>query len=200
MKGKLMIAGIAAVVLGLAAAACADVERAPVAPAADAAARQPAAPLFGKSPTKVRVNAIRWQKTLENDATASAVIGPEGGALVLPATGLRLVVPAGAVARPTRFAVTALAGTLAAYDFEPAGSVFPVALRVEQDLSFVDTKHGDPARALAGYFSSRADVDQVGASGQVAEVIPITWSHGALAFPVWHFSGYIMSWGFQDAE
>jgi hypothetical protein len=194
MKGKLMIAGIAAVALGLAAAACADVERAPVAPAAAAA------PLFRKSAARVRVSAIRWQRALDRDATASAVIGPEGGALVLPATGLRLVVPAGAVARPTRFAVTALAGKLAAYDFEPAGSVFPVALRVEQDLSFVDTKHGDPARALAGYFSSRADVDQVGASGQVAEVVPITWSSGALAFPVWHFSGYIMSWGFQDAE
>ncbi len=200
MKGKLMIAGIAAVALGLAAAACADVARAPVAPTAEAAARQPAAPLFGKSATKVRVSAIRWQKALKNDATASAVIGAEGGALVLPATGLRLVVPAGAVARPTRFAVTALAGKLAAYDFEPAGSVFPVALRVEQDLSFVDAKHGNPAQALAGYFSDRADVDQTSASGQVAEVVPITWSSGTLAFPVRHFSGYIMSWGFEDAQ
>jgi hypothetical protein len=199
MKRK-MIAGLAAAALALAAAACVDGESAPVAPGVEAQARRPGVALARKSATKVRVSAIRWRKALVGDVTSSAVIGPAGGVLTLPATGLRLVVPAGAVSRPTRFGVTALAGRLAAYDFEPAGSVFPVALRVEQDPSFVDAKHGDPARATAGYFPSRADVDQARATGDVAEVIPVTWSAEAIAFPVWHFSGYIMAWGLHDAE
>jgi hypothetical protein len=199
MKRK-TIAGLAAVALGLAAAACADAGRTPVAPDAAAWAQQTAMPLLRKSATKVRVSGIRWRKALERDESASAVIGPAGGVLALPTTGLRLVVPAGAVSQPTRFAATALAGKLAAYDFEPSGSVFPVALRVEQDLSFIDTKHGDPTRAAAGYFPNRVDLDQARATGDVVELIPVAWSTRTVTFPVWHFSGYIMSWGFQDSE
>jgi hypothetical protein len=196
-----MIAGLAVVALGLAAAACGDDARVPVAPHTESAALRPAAALTAsramKPVGKVRVDAMRWRTPLDSDLTASAVIGPMGGVLVLPATGLRLVVPAGAVSQPTRFGVTALAGKLAAYDFEPAGSVFPVALRIEQDPSFVDTRHGDVTRARAGYFPNRTDLDQVSATGDVAEVIPVTWSPAAIAFPVGHFSGYIMTWGLR---
>jgi hypothetical protein len=195
-----MIAGLASAMLGLAIAACTDSAHVPVAPTVADASPHPAVALTSKSATKTRVNAIRWREPLDGDLTASAVIGPAGGVLTLPATGLRLVVPPGAVDRPTRFGATALAGKLAAYDFEPAGSVFPIALRVEQDSSFLALKGGDPTRATAGYFANRSDVDQARGTSDVAELSPITWSARAIAFPVWHFSGYIMSWGRSASE
>jgi hypothetical protein len=195
-----IIAGLAAVALSVAAAACVDSGRTPVAPNDPVELRQPTGPQFGKWSQKVKVDGVRWQKRLDRDISASALIGPQGGVLTLPATGLRLVVPAGAVSKATRFAVTALSGKLVAYDFEPAGSVFPVALRVEQDPSFIDLKHTGSATAIAGYFPSRADLDQTNGTGDVAETIPVTQSSQYFTFPVWHFSGYIVSWGRDASE
>jgi hypothetical protein len=198
MKRTVMIAGFVAVALAVGATACADIERAPSAP--EIADNVHQAPLsLAKNPSKkVKVNGVEWRTTLKSDVSASALIGSAGGVLTLPVTGLRLVVPAGAVSRPTQFGVTAIAGKLVAYDFEPAGSTFPVALRVEQDLAFVDMKHLTQTGALAGYFPGRADLDQTRATASVAEVIPVTWSPTTLSFPVSHFSGYIVSWGRGD--
>jgi len=195
-----MMAGLVAVALGITAVACTDGRQSPVAPREGIAAPQMTAALAKQSKGKVKVNGIEWRKKLERDMGASALIGPAGGVLSLPATGLRLVVPAGAVSRPTQFGVTALEGKLVAYDFEPAGSVFPVALRVEQDPSFIDTKHVNSSSMLAGYFPSRTDLDQAGATGNVAELIPTTRSSGSIVFSIWHFSGYMMSWGLADSD
>jgi hypothetical protein len=190
-----VIARVAAVALGLTAMACSDdAVRAPTAPSQEVPALAKAAH------RKVRVNGVRWRKQLKSDASASALIGAEGGVLVLPATGLRLVVPPGAVPHPTRFDVTALAGKLVAYDFKPAGSAFPVPLRVEQDPAFLGAKHRNAARVVAAYFPSRADLDQTRATGDVAELIPTTRSSRAVTFLVWHFSGYMMSWGLADSD
>lgn len=193
MKRNTM-AGFGAVALAAAAMACADGGRAPVAPDGPVA-RPPAAALEKRSARQVKVDGLRWRHQLKEDLSASAVIGPAGGVLALPATGVRLVVPPGAVARPTTFGVTALAGKLVAYDFEPAGSTFPVALRVEQDAAFIDTKRAPTTAVIAGYFPSRANLDQALGTGSVTEVIATSWSSSTLTFPVWHFSGYIISWG-----
>lgn len=195
-----MIAGFVAVALAVGAAACADIDRAPSAPEIASSAHQASISLAKQPGKKVKVNGVEWRKSLKSDVSASALIGSEGGVLTLPATGLRLVVPAGAVSGPTQFRATAIAGKLVAYDFEPAGSTFPVALRVEQDLAFVDTKHLTLTGALAGYFPARADLDQARVTASVAEVIPVTWSPTTLSFPVSHFSGYIVSWGRSGGE
>src|SRR5947209_8334288 len=71
---------------------------------------------------------------LATDITAGATIGSAGGTITVPGTGLTLVVPRGAVSVPTAFLVTAKAGKLVAYDFEPHGTRFPVALQFQQDL------------------------------------------------------------------
>lgn len=200
MKRTVMIAGLVAVALAAGVTACADIERAPIAPEIASSAHQAPISLAKQPGKRVKVNGVEWRTTLKRDVSASALIGSAGGVLTLPATGLRLVVPAGAVSGPTQFRVTAIGGKLVAYDFEPAGSTFPVALRVEQDLAFVDMKHLTRTGALAGYFPARADLDQARVTASVAEVIPITWSPTSLSFPVSHFSGYIVSWGRNGEE
>jgi hypothetical protein len=200
MSSKRLTTALIALTLGAIAACGPDSTRAPVAPM-DAGVQPASAPSMVRSTkAKGKLNGLQWQKALKADVSASAVIGPEGGVLALPATGLRLVVPAGAVSRPTSFRATALAGRLVAYDFEPAGSTFPVPLRVEQDLSFLDLRHTDASALVAGYFPSRADLDQQLLTGRVAEVISTAPSTSAVTFPVWHFSGYVVGWGLTSDE
>jgi hypothetical protein len=198
MMKRTMIRVLLAVAIGVTASACADDARAPFGLREAPTAQQTSATLARTSGAKAKLAGMQWRKQLKRDVHASALIGPAGGVLVLPATGLRLVVPAGAVSRPTLFGATALEGKVVAYDFEPAGSVFPVALRVEQDPAFINMKHNDASRMRAGYFPSRSDLDQSRATGDVAELISTSWSAGAVSFSVWHFSGYMMSWGFAD--
>src|SRR5690242_15840907 len=91
-----------AVALGLAfvAAACSDAARSPLAPRdlalSDVAATKSAAA------TKTKVSGLEWQSKLKADVSAGALIGPEGGSFHLAATGLTVVVPAGAVSTPTQ--------------------------------------------------------------------------------------------------
>ena len=198
MSSSRFTKGLIALALGVIAACGPESPRTPVAPI-DASTPAVSAPSMSRSTkAKGKLNGLQWQKALKADVSASAVIGPEGGVLALPATGLRLVVPAGAVSRPTPFRATAVAGRLVAYDFEPAGSTFPVPLRVEQDLSFLDLKHVDTSALTAGYFPTRAELDQQLLTGHVAEVISTAPSTSALTFPVWHFSGYLIGWGFTS--
>src|SRR3954468_1149168 len=51
--------------------------------------------------------------------TASAVIGPKGGHILIEDAGLRLDFPRGAVSVATRITVTALRGRNVAYHFQP---------------------------------------------------------------------------------
>ena len=54
---------------------------------------------------------------LEQELSASAVIGPEGGTLQLPEAGLRVTVPKNAVGTDVTFTVKALPGAMLAYEF-----------------------------------------------------------------------------------
>ena len=199
MRSRKLTTGLLALTFGLLAACGEDAPQIPVAP--NATARQAAtAPVMSRATAKKgKLNGLERQKALKEDVSASAVIGAEGGVLTLPATGLRLVVPAGAVSRPTPFRATAIAGRLVAYDFEPAGSTFPVPLRVEQDLSFLK-RRADASPVVAGYFPSRTDLDQDLLAGRVAEVISTSPSATTVSFPVWHFSGYVVGWGFRGDD
>jgi hypothetical protein len=188
----------------LAVAACADTAPSPLAP--DAAAPQPAAPsallggLLGGSAQQVV--GTEWQTPLAQNLTATASIGALGGVIELPATGLRVIVPPGAVLRQTQFGVTALAGKIVAYDFQPAGTRFIVPLIVTQSAAKVRTTA--PSSLLTvlrpGYFQSATDLDQSSGTVRVAELLPPISLNllGNLTFTVSHFSGYIVCWGRSD--
>ena len=197
MKNKLVPTLLAALVATVA-VACAD------GPSAPLTSREPSSPslLVGTTATTTTqtVDAVLWKSARTKPASATALIGPEGGELVLNATGLRLIVPAGAVKAPTQFSVAARIGQVVAYDFQPEGTHFAVPLRFEQDqkqLARPQTAPGQNPVLRLGYVRGASDIDETHGRAQVAEQNDMLPSQNATsyAFPVHHFSGYIVSWG-----
>lgn len=128
-----------------------------------------------------------------SDLYVTKVIGPLGGTIALPSAGLTVTVPPRAVAENTTFQVHALPGTAIAYEFEPHGTKFPVPLIVRQSLQGTTSPLALPS-FVAGYF---ADKSQIVSStlANVTEEIPVIGGMGFVSFPVWHFSGYLVSSG-----
>jgi hypothetical protein len=188
---------LATVAIGVAAAACTDSPQTPVTPSPSA---KPSADLITGT-VKSLVTGVQWKQPLTADVSASAVVGPGGGWVELPQVGAHLYVPAGAVAAPTTFTITALAGSLVAYEFQPAGSRFTRPLRLVQDQSYLTSTGAPPGVSLLltklGYFSSPADLDQAHGSAAVSELQTtlVISTPRQLIFPIWHFSGYIVCWG-----
>jgi hypothetical protein len=113
---------------------CSDL---PTAPQTDAVA--PSNSLLGnlaggltKTPDHVAV--LKRTVPLAQDEVASEVVGRLGGVIRLPRAGMTVLVPFGAVDRPMRITVTAPAGDLVGYQFEPHGLRFQRPLTVTQDL------------------------------------------------------------------
>lgn len=146
--------------------------------------------------TLVSKDALTRKTALTQDVTVSAVIGRSGGRLRIPAAGFELIVPKDAVTSPTVFTVTAVRGTLVAYEFGPHGLKFRVPLEARQDLSGTNWRPLNLKPLIAGYFLERADLDEANATALVSEVIE------GLTLPLdkqfnWqieHFSGYVVAW------
>ena len=155
-----------------------------------------------RTPAKVIV--MNRHGSLGGDLTASAVIGPKGGELRLQSAGLRLIVPKGAVSVPTTFSVTAVAGSMVAYEFQPHGATFAVPLIIQQTIFNSGPESADPNlyNFEAGHFASRADLDQTAEIGTVDEMLPtrLEKGKGKLTFSVTHFSGYLLASGRKGAE
>jgi hypothetical protein len=102
------------------------------------------------------------------------------------------------VSAPTTFTITAKPGRAAAYDFQPAGSVFRIPVVLFQDKTFLDgtLPTGANSSALA-YFGSDADVNPDNATATASQTrFPLYFSTPQyVAFPIWHFSGYIVASG-----
>jgi hypothetical protein len=138
---------------------------------------------------------VLGRTTPVSDIIVSKVIGPSGGTITIPAAGLTLTVPALAVSVNTTFQVHALPGTVVAYEFEPHGMKFKVALTVTQALA--GTSNPSASGTLnAGYFSDKSKIDFKTKSAAVDEVLPTTkGTNGSITFQVKHFSGYLVSSG-----
>jgi hypothetical protein len=196
MKHKLATTLLATLVATVA-VACADGPSAPLTSRASAA---PSLAVGTTATTKVKVKGVQWKRPLTRSYSATALIGPEGGVLELPETGLRLTVPAGAVSRPIQFQAVAQQGRQVAYHFYPSGTRFAVPLRLEQAQSQIERPAGAPGQQpelQLGYFAGDADLDDATGTAAVTElnVMLETNSSSAIAFPVYHFSGYLVSWG-----
>jgi len=196
-----LFAAVTAVLLGTSLVGCADTSTSPLAPREPSA--QPSALLglnLGGS-TSQQVYGALWKTPLTSNLTATKSIGPLGGTLDLPATGLHVVVPPGAVLKQTTFGVTALAGRMVAYDFQPSGTHFLVPLVVTQSSAPVNM--ASPLLGLKimrpGYFQSATDLNQSAGTATVTELLPqITIDLlGNMVYVVPHFSGYIVSWSMQ---
>src|SRR5688572_17253888 len=144
----------------------------------------------------VQKNVLERTTALTRDITVSAVIGEKGGTLSIPAAGFTVTIPAGAVNAPTNFSVTALKGTLVAYEFGPHGIKFARSLYATQDLNV--TKWGllSLRPLVAGYFADRSALDPKNATALVSEVISgvIAPQSQQFTFKIDHFSGYVVAW------
>ncbi|HYH83753.1 MAG TPA: hypothetical protein VEX86_28435, partial [Longimicrobium sp.] len=132
---------------------------------------------------------------LGQNQSASATIGTAGGSIRIPAAGVTVTFPSGAVAAPTAIRVTALAGSNVAYQFEPHGLVFKKPVVIAQDLGLTQlVQNLLLAPTLQGaYFADNAQL----APGAVVaqEEIPATVEllRLRMTFPIRHFSGYAVT-------
>ena len=135
---------------------------------------------------------------LANDITVQATIGSAGGTISVPGTGFVLTVPRNAVTAPTAFSVTAKAGSIVAYEFEPHGKSFPVALGFDQSLN--GTNYGllsILSKVQLGYFANASQLDEKNGVAWVTELLPAILNllsrnvHASIS----HFSGYMVSSG-----
>lgn len=179
----------AATILGVAAlVGCADERALPTAPQSSA--------LLGLiSPTVVE--GVPRLTPLARDITVSKVIDARGGRLSIPEAGLTVTVPRGAVLLPTRFTATAVAGSMAAYDFAPHGALFLAPLRMEQEMSKLDMRGLDPSRFQVGYFAGLDLLDVLLNTAVVTELLPLQLDDRVTVgrWDVRHFSGYMVSSG-----
>jgi ZU5 domain len=129
---------------------------------------------------------------LPTNVTVSKTIGILGGTLVIPQAGVTIVVPPLAVARPTKFSVTARAGAALAYDFEPHGTKFTLPLIMTQSLRGVKTNQGLLNLGLSlGYYPDNNKPTSVTELLNVnVDLLNLT-----AVSTIWHFSGYIYASG-----
>ncbi|MEP6495175.1 MAG: hypothetical protein ABJF01_20985 [bacterium] len=150
---------------------------------------------------------LMWS-TPQPVVSATKLITPAGGTIELPAVGLQVQVPKGAVAANITITVTTLAGNVVAYDFQPHGTVFNVPLKFVQDLQYTNFAGIKLPKDFSknfegGYFLDSQSIDQTTGLVAVSEFIPATdevtisskGKYGSLSFPVRHFSGYLISVG-----
>lgn len=192
MTWKLRSAAFALVALVAFAAGCADQPTRvdPLAPPRVAVG----GPLLSTSSATEVVQVLKRTVPLETDVVRSAVIGSAGGIIDVPEAGLRLVVPTGAVSAPTAISVTALAGPLVAYTFEPHGIVFSEVVSAEQSLFGTEATTATYVSSR-GYFSSSDAIDWETSTAAVTQVslVQPEQAGASIKFYLNHFSGYLIA-------
>ena len=183
-------------VVALAAAACSESTHSQFSPNVP----QLRASLVGKTSV-----AMQRGQTVPQDIVRSFTVTQKGANLEIPETGLKIQVPGNALPANTAsmtITVTALGGSQFGYDFEPSGVTFRKPLRFEQDLGssagLLAALQGQSKKLVVAYFKSRSDIDPKSGTVQTFEDLSTTIDisgHTAKA-DVWHFSGYIVAWGF----
>jgi hypothetical protein len=134
--------------------------------------------------------------------SASFTVKGSGGRFEVPGTGLSIIVPPGALPKdqPLTITVTALAGDLLAYEFQPHGTRFNKPLQVTQDLRATNWSRRLAGHIDVGYFAERTDLDLVRKTARVREALPtgVDATGNRVEWDISHFSGYMVSWGFRD--
>jgi hypothetical protein len=137
-------------------------------------------------------NALQRTTPLASDITVTSTIGVAGGTLSIPAAGVTVTIPYGALAQPTVVTMTARKGSLLAYDFGPHGIVFAKPLVFTQKLAGTSaTLLGAPFIHL-GYYTDSSLLGTT--TALVSEILNgvvnvLNWSFTA---PIRHFSGYLV--------
>ncbi|HEY0931192.1 MAG TPA: hypothetical protein VGE27_14825 [Gemmatimonas sp.] len=185
--------------LSLSAGACAvDAPSAPVAPETQASNGLLGSTLGLVNGLLSNVTALLRITPLSAPITRSVTVNnATGGVLLVPETGLEVIIPAGAL--PTSqmtITVKALAGRAVAYDFEPHGTQFVKPLQFRQSLGLTLYTLLPIKPVLAGgYFANANQVNTATGRSTLNEVINASVVGGTVRFNIQHFSGYMVSTG-----
>jgi hypothetical protein len=146
----------------------------------------------------ITANGVLRKTPLSESITVSKRIGRGGGVLSIPAAGVTVVVPAGALEQDTDITMTARAGALLAYDFEPHGVTFKVPLVFTQNLNGTTAGLLSPLGLKLGYYSDPSMLGKTTAI--VSELVSGVTSILTRTFtaPIKHFSGYVIICGLND--
>jgi hypothetical protein len=146
----------------------------------------------------ITANGVLRTKPLPAPITVSKTIGRAGGVLSIPAAGVSVVVPTGALNSDTKITMTARAGSLLAYDFEPHGVTFNVPLVFNQSLNGTNAGLLSPLGLKLGYYSDPSLLGKTTAI--VSELVTGLTSILTRTFtaPIKHFSGYVIVCGFNE--
>ena len=155
----------------------------------------PSASLLGLLTSLLTVDGLQRTTPLAAPITVSKAVGVEGGTLSIPAAGVTVTIPRGALAQTTTITMTARAGTLIAYDFAPHGITFAKPLVFQQQLRGTNASLLTAPLLHLGYSSDASLLTKTGAL--VSELLAgtlnlVTWTFTA---PISHFSGYIVCSG-----
>jgi hypothetical protein len=139
--------------------------------------------------------------------SASARIGAAGGTIEIRDAGLRVRFPEGALQvsgnQTVKITVTAIAGDVIAYDFEPHGLVFNKPVVLEQDYKITGAWKNTALldQVKGAYFPLNSNLDVRKKTALVTEYQPITVDvlGSKIRFGVHHFSGYVVSSGRAEA-
>jgi hypothetical protein len=180
----------------LAISACAhDSSTAPNAAPTQPASTSSAASISRTLQAPRAVNPLLRKAPLVVSETVSATIGVLGGTIVLPKSGLTVVVPPLAVSSPIKFTVTAKTGKRASYQFEPHGQRFLVPLVVTQNLLLMQTT---PTLLSGGLSLGYVPDDTQDTTVSELSDISVDLLKMTAVSPVWHFSGYMIATGRSD--
>ncbi|MDB4890748.1 MAG: hypothetical protein JWL61_2603 [Gemmatimonadetes bacterium] len=132
---------------------------------------------------------------LAANITVTKTIGTAGGTLSIPAAGVTVVVPAGALSSNTVITMTARKGYLVAYDFAPHGVVFAKPLVFSQKLQGTNASILSVPFLQLGYYTDPGLLTAVG--GIVSELLGgtvnlLSWTYTG---NIKHFSGYMIGCG-----
>lgn len=144
------------------------------------------------------VIAVKRKQPLRQNISSSAVIGPAGGSIEIANAGVQINFSSGAIAVPTTITVTALAGNMLAYEFQPHGIQFSQEVKIKQDMKPTNWyDQYDKSKLEAAYFKDATQLDQAAGTAVVDEFLPLSVdvSKSKVEFRVTHFSGYIVAMG-----
>lgn len=154
--------------------------------------------LSGYSPIRPLVSGVLRRTPLTVAQSAAALITPErGGILTLDATGLRVLVPPGAVTSPVTLSVSARLGSAIAYDFEPHGLRFARGVTVQQNLVGTDWIRHILRGIQGAYFATDNQVDMNSGAAVVDEMLNsrLDFFRAQMQFTIHHLSGYMVCSG-----
>jgi hypothetical protein len=145
-------------------------------------------------------NGVLRTRPLSQPITVRKTIGRAGGSLSIQEAGVTVIVPYGALDRDTEITMTARAGYLLAYDFEPHGVTFNVPLVFRQSLSNTNVGLLSPLALKLGYYEDPGLLGKTTALvselvGGVTSILTRTFTA-----PIKHFSGYLVICGRSGDE